>query len=60
MRPPSWRTWSRSCQARASITGITVRRVDMVEATTNVEVRYELPRTAPASGRVAGSVEGGA
>lgn len=45
----------------ARVHHLTVRRVDMVEATTNLEVRYELPARTPGSGRVvAGAVDGGA
>jgi hypothetical protein len=45
----------------ARVHNVKVRRVDLVEATTNVEVRYELPRPTMASGRVVpGSVDGGA
>lgn len=45
----------------ARVHHVKVRRVDLVEATTNVEVRYELRPAAHASGRVlSGSVDGGA
>lgn len=45
----------------ARVHHLTVRRVDMVEATTNLEVRYELPPRTPGSGRVVtGAVDAGA
>lgn len=44
----------------ARVHHLKVRRVDLVEATTNIEVRYELPARGPGSGRiVAGAVDGG-
>lgn len=45
----------------ARVHHVRIRRVDLVEATTSVEVRYELRPATPANGRVvAGSVEGAA
>jgi hypothetical protein len=46
---------------RARVRQVKVRRIDMVEATTSVEVRYELLSTTALSPRVVpGAVEGGA
>ena len=45
----------------ARVHHVKIRRVDLVEATTNVEVRYELRPTAPGDGRMlTGSVDAGA
>lgn len=45
----------------ARVHHVKIRRVDLVEATTNVEVRYELPPAAPGDGRMlTGSVDAGA